>query len=76
MDDLEGVFHNADRHQLLAIVPSVHHHRANQTLHNWAGGLAKTLHLVSASTVRQIFGRLLLDRHIVLKNIVFEFLFC
>ena len=68
VDDLEGMLHNAHGHQLLAIVAAMHHHRARQTLHNRAGGLAEAFNLVATSAVRQVLGRLVLDRNVVLKN--------
>lgn len=47
VDDLKGMLDNADSHQLLAIVPPMHHETACQALHNGALGLAEALHLVT-----------------------------
>ena len=53
VDDLEGMLHNAHRHQLLAVVAAVHHHGACQPLHNGAQSLAEASHLVAALRVGQ-----------------------
>ena len=36
MDDLEAVLDDPDGHQLLAVVPPVHHQRVDQPLHDRA----------------------------------------
>ena len=51
MDDLETVLNNSDSQQLLAVVSSVHHQAVDQTLNNWALGLAETLDLVATGSV-------------------------
>ena len=47
VDDLKGMLDNADSHQLLAVVPPMHHETARQALHNGALGLAEALYLVT-----------------------------
>ena len=47
MDDLERVFDNPDCHELLAVVPSVHHKGVNEALNNRALSLAETLGSIS-----------------------------
>ena len=66
VNDLEGVLHNANSHQLLAVVSAVHHHRVGETFHDWALSLAETLLGISACGVRQIAGKLLLDGDVIL----------
>merc|ERR1719427_931783 len=68
MDDLEGVFDNSDCHELLAVVPAVHHEGVHQTLHDGALGLAETLGSVSSSRVGKILGILLLDCNVILEG--------
>ena len=43
MDDLKAVLDNPDSHELLSVVPSVHHKAVDQTLNNGALGLAEPL---------------------------------
>merc|ERR1719427_2647111 len=56
MDDLEGVFDNSACHELLAVIPAVHHEVVHQTLHNGALSLAETLGSVSSSRVGKILS--------------------
>ena len=67
MDDLETVLDNSDCQQLLAVVSSVHHQAVDQTLNNWALGLAESLGSVSKEVIinlikiknkSQVFNRL------------------
>ena len=67
MDDLETVLNNSDSQQLLAVVSSVHHQAVDQTLNNWALGLAESLGSVSKEVIinliqiknkSQVFNRL------------------
>ena len=51
MDDLETVLDNSDCQQLLAVVSSVHHQAVDQTLNNWALGLAESLGSVSKEVI-------------------------
>lgn len=51
VDDLESVGDNADSHQLLAVVATVHHERVDQTLNDGGLGLLEGLVLVAASSV-------------------------
>merc|ERR1719296_523406 len=53
VDDLEGMLDDADSHELLAVVPTMHHHGAAQPLHNWAQGLAEAPLLIAALGVWQ-----------------------
>ena len=67
MDDLETVLNNSNSQQLLAVVSSVHHQAVDQTLNNWALGLAESLGSVSKEVIinlikiknkSQVFNRL------------------
>merc|ERR1719422_2399906 len=68
MDDLERVFDNSDCHELLAVVPSVHHQGVNETLNNGALSLAETLGSISSSRVGKVLGILLLDCNVILEG--------
>ena len=46
MDDSKSVLDNSDGHQLLTVVPFVHHHGVDETLHNWALSLPAFLNLL------------------------------
>merc|ERR1712240_772336 len=65
MNYLEAVLDDPHSHQLLAIVPSVHHQRVDQTLHNRALSFTETLCSVPASRVRKKLGILLLNCDVV-----------
>lgn len=67
MDDLESVLDDADSHQLLAVVTSVHHKRVGQTLDDWALRLAETLHGETSSGVRQITRIFLFHGNVILR---------
>lgn len=54
MDDLQGVTHDAHRHQLLTVVATVHHQGVGHTLNNGALSLAERLLLVTSSSVGQV----------------------
>ena len=56
MDDLHSVLDNADGHELLAIVTTVHHQRIGQPLDNRTLGFAESLHRVSSCSVGNICG--------------------
>ena len=49
--------HDPNSHQLLAIVPTVHHERISQSFNDWALGLAETLDGIAAGRVRNVDGR-------------------
>lgn len=49
--DLEGVGDNADGHNLLTVVATVHHQGVGQTLNDGALGLAETLGGITTSSV-------------------------
>lgn len=68
MDDFECVFHDANRHQLLAVIPAVHHQRVGQSLDDGALRLAETLSCISTRRVRKIFSILLLDGDVILRK--------
>ena len=51
MDDLHGVLDDPHSHQLLSVVPSVHHERVREPLNDWALSLPEPLHRVSSSSV-------------------------
>ena len=65
MDDLETVLNNANGHQFLAIVATVHHERVDETLNDGALSFAKPLGSKTASRVRQILGLFLLHANVV-----------
>lgn len=52
MNNFESVFNNTNSHELLAVVSTVHHERAGQTLDNGAESLVKSFDLITASCVR------------------------
>lgn len=49
VNDLESVFHDADGHELLAVVATTHHQRVGETLDNRALSLTETLDSESSS---------------------------
>jgi len=57
VNDLEGVSHYSDGHQLLAVVSAVHHKRVRQSLDDWALCFPESLRSVSTSGVRDVNGR-------------------
>ncbi len=59
--NLEGVCHNSDGHQLLAVVAAVHHQGVGQSLDDRALSLSESLRGISTGGVRQIHGRSDLD---------------
>lgn len=59
--DLEGVGDDADSHQLLAVVATVHHKGVCQTLDDGALGLAESLRGISAGGVGDVDGGADLD---------------
>jgi hypothetical protein len=54
VNDLKGMSYNPDSHQFLAVVSSVHHQGAAETLDNRALGFPESFHLVSASRVGKV----------------------
>lgn len=66
MDDLKGVFHDADGQQFLAVVASVHHHGVSDALHNGTLSLTETLGCVSAAGMGEVFGIFLLHGNVIL----------
>ena len=62
MDDLKGVLDDADGHDLLAVVATVHHEGVGEALYDGALRLAEPLLGVAASGVRQE-RRVLRRRH-------------
>ena len=71
MDDLEGVLDNADGHDLLTVVATVHHERVGQTLDNGALALAEALLVVALSSVVQVLLELILlvESQVVLEKV-------
>lgn len=67
MNDLEGVFDDAHRHQLLTVVAASHHERVGQTLDDRTLRLAETLHGESSSRVRQIPSVFLFNGDVILE---------
>lgn len=72
VNDLKGVLDNATGHQLLAVVATLHHKGAGQTLHNGALSLAEALGGVASRRVGQVTGELLLDGDVVLQRDVID----
>ncbi len=68
VDDLKGVFDNADGQQFLAVVASVHHHGVSDTLHDGTLSLTETLGCVSAAGMREVFGIFLLHGNVILTK--------
>lgn len=66
VDDLKGVFHDADGQQFLAVVASVHHHGVSDALHNGTLSLTETLGCVSAAGMGEVFGIFLLHGNVIL----------
>lgn len=52
---------NADSHELLAVVATVHHEGVGETLNDGAVGLAETLDGIATSGVGEVDGRTDLD---------------
>jgi hypothetical protein len=52
--DLESVRNDADGHELLSVVTTVHHQRVGETLDNWALRLSESLLGVSTSGVGDV----------------------
>jgi len=52
--DLEGVGHNADSHELLSVVATVHHQRVGKTLNDWALCFSESLLCVAAGGVGDV----------------------
>merc|ERR1711881_302825 len=65
MNNLESMLDNSDSHQLLAIIPPVHHQGVSQTLHDGALRLSEALLGVPSSRMRQKDSMLLLDSYVV-----------
>jgi hypothetical protein len=68
VDDLKGMLDNAHSHELLAIVPTVHHHGVSETLHDGALCFAEALGGIAPCTVGQVLGILLFDCNIILEQ--------
>ena len=59
VDDLHGMLDNPDSHELLSIVPPVHHQRVGEPLNNGALRFPEPLHWVPTSSVRNICRRMI-----------------
>ncbi len=59
--DFESVGNNANCHQLLSVVASIHHERVGQTLDDGALGFPEPLDGISAGGVRDVDGGTDLD---------------
>ena len=68
MDDFEAMLDDPDGHELLAVVPAVHHEAVDQALHDGALGLAEALGGVAPAAVGEVLGVLLLDSDVVLQR--------
>merc|ERR1740123_2460312 len=67
-DDLESVLHNPHSHQLLAVVPAVHHEGVAEPLNNGALSFTEPLGCVSSSRVGHVAGILLLHCNVILER--------
>lgn len=67
MHNFETVLDNADRHELLAVVASVHHERIDQSLDHGALGLAESLGGITPGAVGNVLGVLLLHGNVILQ---------
>ena len=72
MDDFKAVFDGPHGHELLSVVPPVHHEGVDQALHDGALGLAEPLGGVTAGAVRDVLGVLVLDSDVVLEGTITE----
>jgi len=68
MDDLKSVLQDANSHQLLSVVTSVHHEGVCDTLNNGALSLTEALSSITSSTVGQEFGILLFNSQVILRE--------
>merc|ERR1719193_423596 len=68
MDDLESVLHNPHSHQLLTVVPAVHHEGIAKPLNNGALRLTEPLRCESSSRVWHVAGILLLHCNVILER--------
>ena len=59
--DLEGVRNDADGHELLAVVATVHHEGVGEALNDGAVGLAEALDGIATGGVREVDGGADLD---------------
>ena len=59
---------NGDCHQLLPIVPAVHHEGVGQSLHNRALSFPETFSRISASCVWQVYRPFVFDSDVVLQR--------
>ena len=72
VDDLKGVLDDANRHDFLAVVAAMAHHRAHHALNDRALGLAKGLLLPAALRVRQELRVLRPARNVVLERHILD----
>lgn len=68
VDDLKGVFDDADGQQFLAVVASVHHHGVSDALHDGTLSLTETFGCISAAGMREVFGIFLLHGNVILTK--------
>jgi len=54
MDNLQSLLNDADSQLLLTVVSTLHHHRVDESLNNWAGGLSETLLLITTGSVWKV----------------------
>lgn len=74
MNDLKSLLDNADSLELLSVVATVHHQRADKTLNDGALGLAETLGGITSGCVGKILDELvlLLDGNVISKGDIRE----
>ena len=62
------MFDDGHGHELLAVVPAMHHERVGEPLNNGTLGLPETLHSIPTSCVWQVNGALVFDCDVILQG--------
>lgn len=65
VDDREGVVDDADSHEFLSVVTTVHHQRVGKALNDWALSLAESLYCITAGGVGEVDGGT--DVHVIAR---------
>ena len=66
--NLKGMSNNADSHELLPVISTIHHQGISKTLNDGALSLAESLHCISASRMGDVDGCADLDVIAVLRD--------
>lgn len=66
VNNFKSMFNDTNGHQLLAVVSTVHHERASQTLYNWTQSLVKSFDLITTCRVWYIFGSFAFNWDVIL----------